>query len=71
MCLEAVFGGGKAPKVEPLPPIPTKEDDSDVKRKAEETRLAGRRRMGLLNTIRTSGRGVTDEGNNNYRTLGA
>jgi hypothetical protein len=71
MCLEAVFGGkADTPKVEPLPPIPTKDDDA-VQRKAEDARLAGKRRMGLLNTIRTSGRGVTGEGNNNYKTLGA
>ena len=43
----------------PPPPLPTPEDP-EVARKAEKTRLAARRRKGLLSTNLTAGQGLGD-----------
>ncbi len=51
----------KTPAVEPLPPLPTREDPS-VKAARDREKLEAGRRKGRRATVLTSGQGVTDEG---------
>ena len=55
---KTLFGGGKSTPIAPLPPV----DDTAARRRAEELRLARRRRSGFSGAVLTSGLDASGDG---------